>query len=215
MCRRALPFRPRHGFKRHPPLPGPSPAEFLREVGPPGLTPLTTAPGDLPLPPGPTSTAPGRRRRPRPSCRGAIGQPGRHSGGRALPTPPSLPLHPPSQEKRRLGQGGSQRQAGSSGMRSGEHRKKRAGQARGGEPGRPAPRGQDGGAGGGPGVRRGRGHSPPPPRRAAGPVRTAARRARPRAGRGVEEKRGEGRARPGPLCKAPVAAAAATAPWQR
>lgn len=85
---------------------------------------------------------------------------------------------------------------GAEGMRSGEHRKKRAGQARGGEPGRPAPRGQDGGAGGGPGVRRGRGHSPPPPRRAAGPVRTAARRARPRAGRGVEERGGEGAARP-------------------
>lgn len=46
-------------------------------------------------------------------------------------------------------------------------------------------------------MRRGRGQSPsPPPRRAAGPVRTAARRARPRAGRGVEERGGKGAARP-------------------
>lgn len=37
---------------------------------------------------------------------------------------------------------------------------------------------------------------PPPPRRAAGPVRPAARRARLRAGRGVEERGGEGAARP-------------------
>lgn len=81
-------------------------------------------------------------------------------------------------------------------MRSGEHRKKRTGPARGREPGRSAPRGQDGGAGGRPGVRRGRGHSPPPPRRAAGPVTAAARRARPQAGRGVEGRGGEGAARP-------------------
>lgn len=46
-------------------------------------------------------------------------------------------------------------------------------------------------------MRRGRGQSPsPPPRRAAGPVRTAARRARPREGRGVEERGGKGAARP-------------------
>lgn len=46
-------------------------------------------------------------------------------------------------------------------------------------------------------MRRGRGHfPPPPPRRAAGPVRAAARRSRLRAGRGVEERGGEGAARP-------------------
>lgn len=81
--------------------PPPSPARLARPVS----RPSPAAPGDLPLSPGPTSTAPGRRRGPRPSRRGAIGQPGRHSGGRALPTPPFLPLHPPSQEKTAVGPG--------------------------------------------------------------------------------------------------------------
>lgn len=130
VCRRALPSRPRHGYKKHPQLPSPRPTKSLR--GWPGR-PLALH-YQPPGPPSPTWTnqhrpgggAAGRG----PPARGAIGQPGRHSGGRALPTPPSLPFHPPSPEKRRLGQGGSQRQAGSAGVRSGGHRKKRAGQAR-------------------------------------------------------------------------------------
>lgn len=45
-------------------------------------------------------------------------------------------------------------------------------------------------------MRRGRGHFPSAPAARGRPVRTAARRARPRAGREVEERGGEGAARP-------------------
>lgn len=210
-------------------LPAPRrPTEPLPRRVPPARAsrPAPADPGDLPLPPGPTSTAPGRRRRPRPSGRGAIGQRGRHSRGRALPTPPSLPpSHStlPGRGKTAVGPGW---QPTAGGERRGEER----GAQEGAGAGRARAEGNPAGPAGAAGTRwrrwrRARREAgprtfPPPHLRPRGarPARSGQRlrRARLRAGRGVEEReRGEGRARPGPLCKAPAAAAAATAPWQR
>lgn len=136
-----------------------------------------------------------------------------------VPCPRLPPLHStlPVVKKRRLGQGGSQRQAGSAGMRSGEAQEEGggAGQAR-------APRGTRPAGAAGTRWRRWRRARreagprtfPPLRPRGARPARSGQRLAGLGCGRGGEWKRGEGRARPGPLCKAP-AAAAATAPWQR
>lgn len=163
MCRRALPYRPRHGFKKHHQLPSPRPTE-LSEAGLPGLTPGTISPRDLPLPPGPTSTAPGAA----PQAVALLYR-GRLASRAVTQEVVPCPRLPPSPSTLLVRKNGGWARVAANGRREcwGEERgtQEEAGRpgARGGEPGRPAPRGQDGGAGGGPGVRRGRGHSPSAP----------------------------------------------------